>query len=253
MDPATAADGTDPGPHEEPQARRNLAALYRLFHRFDWTDLTYTHLSARVFGLPPRYLINPYGLLFEEVTASNLLSVDFAGRVLHGRHDYNQAGHVIHSAVLRARPEIHYVLHSHTRATAAVSALADGLLPLSQAALIVRSTLAYHDYGVTDESPEEGERLAADLGACHVMLLRNHGSLVCGRTPGEAFLYQHFLQAACEIQLDVLRAGAAFVTPSDAAAAKIATWAAPRARPWGGTQWAALLRLLEREAPDYCD
>jgi ribulose-5-phosphate 4-epimerase/fuculose-1-phosphate aldolase len=253
MHESAAPHGAGEPPPEERQARRELAALYRLFAHFGWTDLTYTHLSARVAGLPPRYLVHPYGLLFEEVTASTLLSVELAGQVLPGRHDYNQAGHVIHSAVLRARPEIHYVLHGHTRATVAVSALSSGLLPLSQAALIVRSTLAYHDYGVTDETPEEGERLVADLGACHVMLLRNHGSLVCGRTPGEAFLYQHFLQAACEIQLDVLRSGAPFVTPSDEAAAKIAAWAAPRARPWGDTQWAALLRLLEREAPDYRD
>lgn len=253
MNEATSAPTFGEPPATEREARVNLAALYRLFDHFGWTDLTYTHLSARLAGAPPRYLINPYGLLFEEVTASNLLSVDFAGQVLCGRHPYNHAGHVIHSAVLRARPEIHYVLHGHTRATVAVSALASGLLPLSQAALIVRSTLAYHDYGVTDDTPEEGQRLVADLGACHVMLLRNHGTLVCGRTPGEAFLYQHFLQAACEIQLDVLRAGSAFVTPSDAAAAAIAEWAAPRARPWGDTQWAALLRLLERKAPSYRD
>src|SRR5215469_10539190 len=121
-----------PYPQAEWEARVNLAALYRLFAHFGWTDLTYTHISARVPGEEEQYLIHAYGLLFEEVTASNLIRVDFAGRVLTGDHEYNQAGHLIHTVVLRARPEINYVLHSHTRAGVAVSAAECGLLPISE-------------------------------------------------------------------------------------------------------------------------
>lgn len=232
---------------DEWDVRVNLAAMYRLFDHFGWTDLTYTHLSARAPGDPPRYVINPYGLLFHEIDASNLVTVDFHGNVIDGRHSYNKAGHVIHRAVLQARPEIDYVLHSHARPGAAVSAMRCGLLPISQPALVVLPTLAYHPYGVAEEDAEEGERVARDLGDKYVMLLQNHGALVCGRTPGEAFLYHYFLQSACEIQIDVLRAGGDYVTPPEEAVAKLSAWAAPRSRPWGERQWAALLRLLDEK------
>lgn len=238
----------------ERQVRIELAAMYRLFHHYGWSDLTYTHLCARVAGDPPRYLINPYGLLFDEVTASNLLLVDFDGNVVRGDHPYNRAGHVIHTAVLRARPELRFVLHSHTRAAVAVSAMRDGLLPLSQQALVISGTLAYHAYGVAaEEDAEEGERVVRDLGSSYAMLLQNHGMLVCGRTAAEAFLYHYFLQSACEIQVDVLRAGTGYVTPAEEPARALAAWGAPREKPWGGKQWAALLRMLERRDPSFAD
>ena len=234
------------------KCREDLAALCRLFDHFGWTDLTYTHLSARVPGGPPRYLMNPYGLLFEEVSASNLVQVDFDGTIVSGRHPYNKAGHHIHTAVLRARPEINYVLHSHTRAGAAVSSMRCGLLPISQPALVVYGTMASHPYAVTEDE-HEGTRVAADLGDKYAMLLQNHGLLVCGRTAAEAFLYHYFLQSACEVQLDVMRAGQEYVTPPPEALATLAEWGAPRATPWGNKQWEALIRLLDRTAPSFRD
>jgi ribulose-5-phosphate 4-epimerase/fuculose-1-phosphate aldolase len=235
----------------ERDVRVNLAAMYRLFDHFGWTDLTYTHLSARVPGEPRQYLINAYGLLFDEIDASNLVTVDFEGHTVNGTRNYNRAGHLIHTAILQARPEINYVLHSHTRAGAAVASMRCGLLPISQPALVVRSTLAIHPYGVAEEDADECRRLVVDLGDKYVMLMQNHGLLVCGRTAGEAFLYHYFLQTACEIQLDALRAGSECVTPGEEAAATIAAWAAPRARPWGDKQWAAMLRLLARKDPSF--
>lgn len=232
--------------------REDLAALCRLFHHFGWTDLTYTHLSARVPAQPPRYLINPYGLLFDEVRASNLVLVDFDGRTLSGEHPYNRAGHCIHTAVLRARPEINFVLHSHTRAGTAVASMRCGLLPISQPALAVHGTVAYHAYAVTEDE-REGASLAADLGDKYVMLLRNHGLLVCGRTAGEAFLYQYFVQSACEVQLELMRATGEYETPPSDAIATLAEWGRPRATPWASTQWDAMIRLLDRTAPSFRD
>lgn len=235
----------------ERQARIDLAAMYRLFHHFGWSDLTYTHLSARVSEERPQYLINPYGLLFDEITASNLVLVDFDGNVVRGDHPYNLAGHIVHTAVLQSRPEIRFVLHSHTRAAVAVSAMRCGLLPVSQPALVVSGTLAYHAYGIAEENAEEGRRLVNDLADNYAMLLQNHGVLVCGRTAAEAFLYHYFLQSACEIQIDLLRTGSDYVTPGEEPAEKLAAWGSPRDKPWGEKQWEALLRLMDRKDPSF--
>ena len=198
------------------------------------------------------YLINPYGLLFDEITVSNLVLVDFAGDSVHGTSAYNAAGHVLHSAVLRTRPEINYVLHSHTPAGAAVSAMRCGLLPISQPALVVRSTLAQHSYGVVEHKEDgEGDRVATDLGANYAMLMQSHGVLVCGRTAAEAFLYHYFLQRACEIQVNVLNATDDCISAPQSAIDALATWGAPRPEPWGETQWRAVLRLLERIDPSF--
>jgi ribulose-5-phosphate 4-epimerase/fuculose-1-phosphate aldolase len=238
---------------EEQQARVNLAALYRLFVHYGWTDLTYTHIAARVPGEAGCYLINPYGLLFEEITASSLNKVEFSGRVVSGQHPYNKAGHLIHTSVLQARPEINYVIHSHTRAGAAVSAMKCGLLPLSQHANVIRGILAYHPYAVADEGPEECERLVADLGGNYLVILHNHGLLACGRSAGEAFLNHYFLEMACEIQVDVLRSGESWIAPDDSVLEELAAWGRPRPKPWGDKQWAAMLRLLDRKDSSFRD
>ncbi len=150
--------------NDEQQVREDLAALYRLFVRYGWTDLIYTHLAAKVPGEPENYLINPYGLMFEEITASNLLKVSYDGVVIEGDYPLNDAGHLIHTAVLRTRPEINFTLHSHTRAGMAVSAMSCGLLPLTQHANLVMGTLCYHDYQVVTEAQDECALLAASLG-----------------------------------------------------------------------------------------
>ena len=240
---ATAASAS-PDPVWE--TRVNLAALYRVFEHCGWSDLVYTHISARVPAEADKYFINAYGLLFDEICASNLVMVDFDGHVVSGIGSYNKAGHGIHSAILRARPDINYVLHSHTRAGAAVSSMRCGLLPISQPALALSSTLAYHTYGVSDNA-EEGPRVVRDLGQNFAMLLQNHGLLVCGRTAAEAFLYHYFLDLACGVQVDVLRATNDYVTPPADEIQKLAEWGAPRAKPWGDVPWKAMMRLLERK------
>lgn len=233
------------------EARIALAALYRLFVHFGWTDLTYTHLSARVPGEANSYLINPYGLLFDEVTASNIIKVNFAGNILSGAHSYNRAGRLIHTAILKARPEVNYILHSHTQAGAAVSAMRCGLLPISEHANVVRLTLAHHAYHTIQGSLEDCRQLTADLGKNYVMVLQNHGLLACGRTAGEAFLYHYFLQRACEIQVSLGREANAYISPAGEAISELSEWGAPRCEPWGDKQWAAMLRLVDQKYPDF--
>ncbi len=236
----------------ERHAREQLAALYRVFVHFGWTDLTDTHISARVPGMQDQYLINPYGYLFEEITASSLLKVDFEGNVLSGDHPYNSAGHLIHTAVLKARPEIDFVLHSHTRAGIAVSAMKDGLLPISQHANAVLGTLNYHDYHDVTAENAACEMMARDLGDAYCLVLRNHGLLTCGRSAHEAFAYHYFLEMACKVQVDVMRSGAEIVTPGPGAIEDVREWGRPGEAPgWGGVHWSALLRRLERTDPDY--
>lgn len=227
-------------------ARVDLAALYRLFVRYGWTDLTFTHISARVPGEDGHYLINPYGLMFDEICASNLLKVDFDGNVLAGDHPYNQAGHLIHTAILKARPEVNFVLHSHTRAGTAVSAMKPGLLSLSQHAMMIMSELAYHPYQDVTSAADECAKLASDLGGKHLMILHNHGLLACGRTAAEAFHLHYNLEMACKIQVDVMAGGCETVQPPAAVAASVQAWGRVGEEPWGATEWPALLRMLDR-------
>jgi ribulose-5-phosphate 4-epimerase/fuculose-1-phosphate aldolase len=238
---------------EERHARQQLAALYRASVLYGWTDLLDTHISARVPGVSDEYLINPYDLLFEEITASSLLKVDFSGNVLAGDGPLNLAGQRIHTAVLAARPEINFLIHSHTRAGIAVSAMECGLLPVSQHANGLLGTLAYHDYNDVTQVPDEGAALVHDLGGNYIMILRNHGLLVCGRTAAEAFIYHYFLDVACKIQVDLMGAGGAFVTPPAEAVRMLRERGAPRpAAPHRGErEWKAILRKLERQQPDY--
>jgi ribulose-5-phosphate 4-epimerase/fuculose-1-phosphate aldolase len=251
MEVASKVAGSLSCSHAEWQARMDLAALYRVFVHFGWTDLTYSHLSARVPGEIDTYLIHPYGALFEEVTASSLIKVDFDGKAVNGGLRYSQVGHLIHTLILRSRPEINYVLHSHTRAGIAVSAMRCGLLPISEHANAVLGTLAYHQYGVIAESRDDCRRLTSDLGNKYLMMLHNHGLLACGRTAGEAFLYHYFLERACEVQADVAHSGQDWIMSPEPAVAELSAWGAPRAEPWGGQQWAALVRMLERKDPSF--
>lgn len=232
----------------ERQARIALAALYRLFHHYGWTDTIETHLSMRVPGTTDQYLINPYGLLFDEVTASSLLRVDMDGNVLAGEHPFNEAGHLIHTAILNARPDVTVVLHSHTRAGSAVSAMDCGLLPISQPANEVSGLPSYHDYAMAYARPEtECAALARDLPAPKLaMIMRNHGLLVAGRTPAEAFHLHMLLENACKIQVDVLSSGTGYVVPEQQAIEDLAGWYL-RAEPQEyERQWAAMLRLVHR-------
>jgi len=238
---------------DERRARVELAALYRLFHHYGWTDTIETHLSCRVPGTTDQYLINPYGLLFHEITASSLLKVDFDGHVLEGDHPTNEAGHLIHTAVLKARPDVQVVLHSHTRAGMAVAAMATGLLPLTQQACQVSSLLTYHDYQMAYARPElECELLGRDLPApALVMIMRNHGLLACGRTAAEAFHLHMLLENACKVQVDVLRSGAGYVLPPQQAIDDLAGYYTKAGPEEYERQWSAMMRLVRDRHPDF--
>jgi ribulose-5-phosphate 4-epimerase/fuculose-1-phosphate aldolase len=239
---------------EEWQMRVDLAAAYQLAAIFKWTDLIYTHFSARLPGSED-FLINPYGLMFDEITASNLVKIDAQGKVLDDPLDlgYNEAGFVIHGCVHAARPEIGCVIHTHTRAGVAVSAMKCGLLPISQHAMRVQQQVTYHDYEGIALDMDERTRMAKDLGKkSKAMILRNHGLLSLGETVREAFEMMYYLDCACQIQIDAMAGGLENVLQMSKSAAATATEQFERSdRPSTHKDWPALLRLLERRGVDY--
>ncbi len=238
---------------EEWQTRIDLAAAYRLVAHYGWDDLIFTHLSARVPGSADHFLINPFGLMFEEVTASNLVKIDCDGNVvLDTGHAANAAGFTIHSAVHMAREDAHAVMHLHTDDGVAVASTADGLLPLNQHALFVWHDTAYHDWEGVALDLGERERLVADLGEMHLMILRNHGTLALGDSVASCFLRLYYLERACAIQARSTAAGKPNPIPDAAAGMMRQTFNNPAA--WaaiGAQAWPALRRLADRHQPGY--
>ena len=258
--------------------RVDLAACYRLVARYGMTDLVYNHMTARVPGPEHHFLINPYGMLYDEITASSLIKVDLAGNVVAKPDglDYsvNAAGYVIHSAVHEAREDIVCIIHTHTRAGIGVSALAEGLLPLSQTAMRFHGHLAYHDYEGPAFNRGEKERLVRDLGTRNAMILRNHGLLACGPSIPQAFNLIYWLENACRIQVDILScnrplhlppAGVIEGTADALSGAEITLDNERETNPhlkrdaqslgsgYGMLEWPALLRALDRVDPSYRD
>ena len=200
------------------EIRVDLAAAYRMIAFYGWDDLIFTHLSARIPGPEHHFLLNPYNLMFEEVTASSLIKVDVSGNPVEPTPFMtNPAGFTIHSAIHMAREDAHSVMHLHTPQGQAVSANAQGLLPLTQTAMIVREDIAYHDYEGIAVDLGERERLVADLGSKNLMLLRNHGTLAVGETIGEAFIRLYMLERSCQAQVMALSAGEAINNPPQGA------------------------------------
>lgn len=238
---------------DEWNVRVDLAACYRLAAHFRLTDLIYTHISARLPGREPRFLINPYGLLFDEITASTLATVTLGGEVLDDPTGLgiNPAGFVIHAAVHGARHDVGCVMHTHTTAGLAVAAQKDGLLPLTQHAMRFTGCLAYHDYEGIALDVDEQARLIADLGACNAMILRNHGLLACGATVHDAFDLMIHLQRACEAQVAALAGGVALTLPPPGVAAKVAAQFVRPGRTAPRHAWSALLRMLDKVDPSY--
>jgi ribulose-5-phosphate 4-epimerase/fuculose-1-phosphate aldolase len=238
---------------EEWQARVDLAAAYRLVALYGWDDLIFTHLSARVPGPDHHFLLNPYGMMFEEVTASSLVKVELAGnKVMDSPYYINPAGFTIHSAVHAAREDALCVIHLHTINGVAVSAQKNGLLPLSQQALFALASLAYHDYEGLALDDEEKPRLVADLGNKTFMILRNHGLLTIGKTPAEAFLSMFTLERACEIQVLAQSGGAELIPVAAPVVAKTAKQLSAVTMGQGGLlAWPGLLRKLDRIDPSY--
>ncbi|MES2632457.1 MAG: class II aldolase/adducin family protein [Pseudomonadota bacterium] len=237
---------------EEWQLRVDLAACYRLIAMYGMSDLVFTHITARVPGPEHHFLINPYGLMFDEITASSLVKVDGqCNKVIPSQFPVNPAGFVIHSAIHEARHDVMCVLHTHSRAGIAVSAQKGGILPISQQSTFVLASLAYHDYEGVALRDEEKARLQADLGRANNLVLRNHGLLVCGKTIAEAFLSMYILENTCRIQIDA-QAGGELITidpriiEGATAAAKTVTVGGP-----GALVWPALIRRLDRVDPGY--
>jgi ribulose-5-phosphate 4-epimerase/fuculose-1-phosphate aldolase len=203
---------------EEWAIRIDLACAYRMVAYYGWDDLIFTHLSARIPGPEHYFLLNPYNLMFEEVTASSLIKVDVNGNPVEPTPFItNPAGFTIHSAIHMAREDAHAVMHLHTPQGQAVSAHTEGLLPLTQAAMIVREDIAYHDYEGIAVDLSERERLVADLGSRNLMVLRNHGTLAVGESVGEAFIRLYTLERACQAQVMALTAGEALNNPPQGA------------------------------------
>jgi len=233
--------------------RTDLAACYRLVALFGWDDLIFTHISARVPGPEHHFLINPYGLLFSEITASSLIKVDLDGRkVADSPHEINPAGFTIHSAVHAAREDAQCVLHVHSVNGVAVSAQAEGVLPLSQHSIFVLSSLAYHDYEGVALNEDEKPRLVRDLGAARFLMLRNHGLLTVGGSVAEAFVAMYFFETTCMIQVRAQAGGGELIRLSPALVANAQAQFRQVTRGAGGTlAWPALLRRLDRENPGY--
>ena len=241
---------------EEWQLRVDLAACYRLAALYGWDDLIFTHMSARVPGKGGEYLLNPMGLLFEEVTASSLVKVAADGTVLVDQTGLgiNPGGFVIHGAVHEARSDAHCVIHLHTIESVAVSCQKDGLLPLQQGAMMLAADIAYHDYEGVALDVEERTRLNANLGQKNYMLLRNHGLLTTGATVAEAFVRAYSLHRACKIQIAAQAGGAVLNIPSQAVRDKVSQQSRS-AGPSRSTHiaWSALLRRLDRTDSSYRD
>ena len=237
---------------EEWKARVDLAALYRLAAHEGWDDMIFTHISARVPGPEHHFLINPYGWFFEEMTASALVKVDLDGAIVQQTSSFiNPAGFTIHSAIHAAREDAHFVIHLHTDAGVAVCAQAEGLLPLTQHALIVLPQLAHHDYEGVALNLDERQRIVADLGDKSLMLLRNHGTLAVGDSAAAAWLGIFFLERACKQQTLALSAGRAGVlTAPESAREEVRGQTAGMSRV-GQLAWPGLLRRLNRTLPGY--
>ena len=238
------------------QARCELAALYRLVAHFRMTDLIDTHITLRIPGPEHHFLINRYGVIFERMKASDLVRIDRHGNVVNASPQasrVNAAGFVIHSAIHMARPDLNCVIHTHTAAGMAVAAQEHGLLPISQHALKFYNNLAYHTYEGIALSLDERERLIADLGPYNAMILRNHGLLAAGKTVGHAFQEIHFLERACQAQIQALAGNSKLVYPSPQVCQLTAEqFKRDEADEITGLGWIAALSLIEDQRESYC-
>jgi ribulose-5-phosphate 4-epimerase/fuculose-1-phosphate aldolase len=252
-DPALVRSVRGQVPAEEWAVRRDLAAAYRAVAMHGWDDLVFTHISARVPGPEHHFLINPYGMMFEEITASSLVKVDLAGRkVMESPFEINPAGFTIHGAVHEARADAKCVIHLHTVEGVAVSCQKAGLLALSQQSLFPLASLAYHDYEGVALNPEEKARLVRDLGDKQNLILRNHGLLACAETVADAFLFMYILQKACEVQVRAQAGGGELVPIAQPILDGIRAAAKQVLRGAGGMiAWPGILRNLDRLDPSW--
>lgn len=241
----------------EYSARIDLAAAYRLSEIYGMSDMIYTHISARIPGSPGHFLINPHGMMFDEITASSLLKVDLDGAVLaqpDPRYGLHPAGFVIHSAIYRARPDVGAVMHTHTIAGMAVSSLKCGLIPLTQTSHRFYGQIAYHDFDGPERDPKGRDRLAQHLGTRNVAILRNHGLLTAAPTVAEAFNYMYGMERSCQAQVAAMACNTELNLMSDEVIARsVAMYAPGASRRYGPLEWLGLLRRLDRLDPSFRD
>ncbi|RRH89760.1 class II aldolase/adducin family protein [Variovorax beijingensis] len=238
---------------EEWQLRVDLAACYRLVALYGWSDLVFTHISARIPGPEHHFLINPYGLMFDEITASSLVKVDQqCNKIIESPYPVNPAGFVIHSAVHAAREDIQCVLHTHTRAGIAVSAQKNGVLPISQQSTFVLASLAYHDYEGVAFRDDEKPRLQADMGNANFLMLRNHGLLTCGKTIADAFLSMYTFENTCQIQIAAQSGGSELTQVNPKIVEGVGQAMKVQTGGLGGQfVWPSLIRKLDRIDDSY--
>jgi len=238
---------------EEWKLREELAACYRLIAHYRMSDLIFTHISVRIPGPEHHFLINPYGLMFDEITASSLVKVDMGcNKLMDSPFPVNPAGFVIHSAVHEARADVQCVIHTHTRAGVAVAAQKKGLLPISQQSTFVLGSLAYHGYEGVAFREDEKPRLVADMGGANFLMLRNHGLLTCGATIADAFLSMYVFESACQIQIAAQSGGGELTEVNPQILQGVAHAMKVQTDGLGGRfVWPALLRKLDRIDPGY--
>jgi len=255
MSQAKVASVRDQVSAEEWQARVDLAASYRIVAHFGWDDLVFTHISARVPGPDHHFLINPYGMMFEEMTASSLVKIDLEGQiVMDSPYPVNPAGFTIHSAIHQAREDALCVMHVHTPQGVAVASQKDGLLPISQQAMLALGSLGYHDYEGLALNEDEKPRLVTDLGENNALILRNHGLLTVGESPAEAFLTMYTLQRACEVQILAQSGGSELIPISKRLLDGVAQQIKVVTKGMGGKLvWPGVLRKLDRIDTSYRD
>jgi ribulose-5-phosphate 4-epimerase/fuculose-1-phosphate aldolase len=239
------------------KVRTDLAACYRLVARYGMSDLIYNHITAKVPGSDGHFLINPFGLLYTEITASCFYTLDWDGTIVRqpdSDFSINRAGYLIHSAIHRARRDLTCVMHTHTRAGMAVSAMEAGLLPITQTAMRFYNAIGYHDYEVPTADVSERDRIASDLGPHNAMIMRNHGLIACGRSVQDTWNLMYWLETACQVQIDAMASGAKLNLPSHELALQMAQRYAPDgAVNFAPMEWPALLRQLDREDPSFRD
>ncbi len=241
---------------EEWTMRVDLAAIYRLAAMHGWNDLIYTHISARLPGPDDHFLLNPFGVRFDEIKASDFLRVDIEGRTLDPTpHRVHRAGFVVHSAVHAARPDVTCVLHCHTRSGMAVSVMKEGLMPLTQISMMFHGRTGYHESeGIVLDNAERA-RMAADLGDNIILILRNHGLLVTGSSVAECYSRMYFLDQACKTQVDIMASGCELIYPAPGVAESVAAASAEKNADGLGNaelfEWPAMLRMLDRIDPRF--
>ena len=240
---------------QEWKTRVELAAAYRLVHRYGWaTTLIYNHISARVPGAEHHILLNPFGLRYDEVTASNLVKVDLDGKIVDETpYEINNAGYVIHSAIHAARDDVQCVMHTHTEDGMALSSVNEGLMFTNQDTFMFWDNIAYHPFEGIADNLEERQRMVANLGDAYALVLRNHGLLTAGRSVGEAFVFMFFLEKAASSQLKMMASGGAVITPVREVCEYTASQFDVPNKIQGAREWPSLLRSLDDSDPDYRD